>query len=71
MTPESLARARAALHELRNALQSAHFAARQLEAEFPPQPAERLSDRIHAVRKEAERLRVALSARAPEILPLQ
>jgi hypothetical protein len=71
MTPESLARARAALHQVRDALQSAHFAARQLEAEIRPRPADRLSDRIHAVRTQAEHLRAALSACAPEILPLE
>ena len=59
-TPDSLVRARTALQHLRDCLQSAHFAARLLEAEIPPPPSDRLSDLIHSVRKAAESARVAL-----------
>jgi len=56
------ARALAALSELRSALQQAHFAARLLEEFLPPAPAERPSDRIHALRTDAERLAADIRA---------
>jgi hypothetical protein len=43
-------------------LQDLHFAARALEERFRPDPQDRLSDRVHAARVLAERLRRSLGA---------
>jgi hypothetical protein len=56
------ARALAALSELRSALQQAHFAARLLEELLPPAPADRPSDRIHALRTATGRLAADIQA---------
>jgi len=56
------ARALAALSEMRSALQQAHFAARLLEELLPPPPADRPSDRIHALRTAASSLASEIEA---------